>query len=327
MKFLLIYLFIFLTFCFAEDFNKLKSVEEFKNHMYKTHNYSKKELSNLFSDVEIQKDSLWFYTKEKKSDYKTYYWNDYSKGFLTQKKIQAGVDFLKEHNYYLYLAYKEYKIPSEYIVAIIGIESNYGGFMGKHPTFDTLSTLSFKDNRRNKFFKKELEEYLLMTKRERVNPREIKGSFAGAIGYCQFMPSNFKKIAVDLDKNRQVRLDRPVDAIGSIANYLRISGWERGLPVAVKVKFDGGERFDKYKTGYTTSYNRNELIGIQPEERFYYDKNVSLIKLKRKEYDELWYGTKNFKVITTYNRSSYYAMAVHQLASKIKEEYLKEKNN
>ncbi|WP_428024689.1 lytic murein transglycosylase [Arcobacter sp.] len=326
MKFLVSYIIIFTTFCFAEDFNKIKDVDEFKNYMAKKHKYNKKELSKLFANVEVQKDSLWFYTKKKKSDYKTYYWNDYSKSFLSSKKIQAGVDFLKEHNYYLYQAYKEYKIPSEYIVAIIGIESNYGGFMGKHPTFDTLSTLAFKENRRNKFFKKELEEFLVMTKRENVDPREIKGSFAGAIGYCQFMPSNFKKVAVDLDKNKQVRLDRPVDAIGSIANYLRISGWERGVPVATKVVYEG-DRFDKYKTGYTTSYNRNDLVGIEPEKRFYYDRNVSLIKLKTKENDELWYGTKNFKVITTYNKSAYYAMAVHQLATKIKEEYLKQKNN
>ena len=140
------------------------------------------------------------------------------------------------------------------------------------------------------------------------------------------MPSNFKKVAVDLDKNKQVRLDKPVDAIGSIANYLRISGWERGVPVATKVVYEG-DRFDKYKTGYTTSYNRNDLVGIEPEKRFYYDRNVSLIKLKTKKNDELWYGTKNFKVITTYNKSAYYAMAVHQLATKIKEEYLKQKNN
>lgn len=326
MKILFIYLILFTSISFAEDFNKIKEVIEFKNHMVKKHKFDKKELSNLFSDVKIQEDSLWFYKKPKKSDDKTYYWSDYSKNFLSEKKVQAGVDFLKKHNYYLYKAYKEYKIPSEYIVAIIGIESNYGGFMGNHPTFDTLSTLAFKENRRNSFFKKELEEYLVMTKKEKINPREIKGSYAGAIGFCQFMPSNFKKIAVDLDKNKQIKLDEPIDAIGSIANYLRISGWERGTPVAVKVKYEG-KRFDKFQTGYTTSYNRNDLVGIEPEKRFYYPHNVSLIKLKKEEYDELWYGSKNFKVITTYNKSTYYAMAVHQLATKIKEEYLKQKNN
>jgi membrane-bound lytic murein transglycosylase B len=326
MRLLSFLIFIFISSSFAEDFNKINGVDEFKTHMETKYKFNKEELTRLFSNVEVQKDSLWFYTKPKKSDYKTYTWANYSKDFLSQKKVQAGVDFLIKHNYYLYEAYKEYKIPSEYIVAIIGIESNYGGFMGKHPTFDTLSTLAFKENRRNDFFKRELEEYLLMTKKENISAKEIKGSFAGAIGYCQFMPSIFKKVAVDLDKNKEIRLDKPIDAIGSVANYLRISGWERGTPVAVRVKYEGN-RFDKFETGYKTSYNRNDLVGIAPRSRFHYAGNVSLIKLKEKAYDELWYGTKNFKVITTYNKSTYYAMAVHQLATKIKEEYLKQKKN
>ena len=235
------------------------------------------------------------------------------------------MEFLKKYNKYLYKAFKEYKIPSEYIVAIIGIESNYGSFMGKHPVFDTLSTLAFKENRRNNFFKKELKAYLKMVKKEKVNPKALKGSFAGAIGYCQFMPSNFKRVAVDLDENGTIRLDKPIDAIGSVAHYLRMSAWVLGMPVATRVRYEGN-RFTKFKTGYKTSYDRKELKGIRPYERFYYNKKVSLIKLKKEKYDELWYGTKNFKVITTYNRSSYYAMAVHQLAKKIKKEYLKDKS-
>ena len=236
--------------------------------------------------------------------------------------MKAGVDFLVKYNDAIHKAYKEYKIPGEYIVAIIGIESNFGGFIGKHPTFDTLSTLAFKENRRNEFFKKELEEYLLMVKKEKIDPKELKGSFAGAIGYCQFMPSMIEKVAVDFDNDGQIRLDKAIDAIGSVANYLRISGWERGVPVATKVSFEG-KRFDKYETGYKTFYNRVDLKGIRPFEKFNYNGKVSLIKLKNEKEDELWYGTKNFKVITTYNRSTYYVMAVHQLAKRIKEDYVK----
>lgn len=322
MKYIILVVLFLSTISYAEDFNKIKKVKEFKKYLFEKYNFSNDELSKLFKDVKVQKDSLNFYAKPYKSDYKTYFWSEYSKNFLSDKKVKNGVEFLKKYNKYIHKAYQEYKIPGEYIVAIIGIESNYGGFMGKHPTFDTLSTLAFKKNRRNDFFKKELEAYLLMTKKEKVNPKEIKGSFAGAIGYCQFMPSNFKKISVDLDENGQIRLDRPIDAIGSVANYLKISGWKRGEPVATRVSYKGN-RFDKYETGFKTSYDRNELKGIFPKERFYYDKKVSLIKLKNEKYDELWYGTSNFKVITTYNHSDYYAMAVHQLASKIKKEYMK----
>lgn len=324
MRFLIIVTFIFTTL-FSEDFTKIKEAKEFIEYMNKKHKYSKKELTKLFSDIELQKDSLWFYTSEKKSDYKKYYWEDYSKDFLSESKIQNGVKFLKDNNKMLYKAYKEYKIPSSYIVAIIGIESNYGKYMGKHKALDTLVTLSFKKNRRNEFFKKELEAYLLLTKKNKIDPRELESSFAGALGFCQFMPSNFEKVAVDLDGDKTIRLDMANDAIGSVANYFKMSGWKKGVPVATRVWYKGN-RFDKYETGYKTRYDRSELKGLYPYKKFYYKDKITLIKLKREKYDELWYSTSNFNVITTYNRSPYYAMAVHQLAMAIKKEYLKSKN-
>lgn len=303
----------------TKDFTMKKEVKSFINELVKEEGYSKKELENLFSKVEIQKDSLWFYTKENKGDYKTYYWEKYNKPFLTNKKVNNGVKFLKKYNKALHKAYQEYGIPGEYIVAIIGIESNYGGFMGKHPVFDTLSTLAFEKNRRNSFFKKELKAYFKMIKREKVDVKLLKGSFAGAIGYSQFMPSNFKTVAVDFDEDGQVRMDKAIDAIGSVANYFRISGWQKGVPVATRVSYKG-TRYNKLKTGYKTKYNRNDLKGIKPKTSFAYNKKVSLIKLKKEKYDELWYGSSNFRVITTYNHSSYYAMSIHLLAQKIREE-------
>lgn len=308
-----------ISFASTKDFTKKQEVKDFIKELVKEQGYSKKELNELFSKVQIQKDSLWFYTKKNKGDYKTYYWEKYNKPFLSAKKIKNGVKFLKKYNKELHRAYQDYGIPGEYIVAIIGVESNYGGFMGKHPVFDTLSTLAFEKNRRNKFFKKELKAYFKMVKREKVDVKLLKGSFAGAIGYSQFMPSNFKRVAVDFDKDGQVRMDKAIDAIGSVANYFRMSGWEKGVPVATRVSYDG-IRYDKLKTGYKTKYNRNDLKGIKPRERFHYNKKVSLIKLKKEKYDELWYGSSNFRVITTYNHSSYYAMSIHLLAKEIKKQ-------
>ena len=193
----------------------------------------------------------------------------------------------------------------------------------KYPVFDTLCTLAFEKNRRNKFFTRELREYLKMTKREDVDPREIKGSYAGAIGLGQFMPSNFEKLGVDFNNDGKVRISEPVDAIGSIANYFKQSGWKKGVPVATRVSYKG-MRFNKHKTGYIHKYSRRYLKDIYPKDKnFIYNDKVRLIKLERKKYDELWYGTKNFYVITRYNHSSYYAMAVHQLAQKIKQSYNK----
>lgn len=321
MKFLLVFIF-FISILFAEDFNKNSDVKDFINYISKKHNFSKKLLEKEFSNVEVQKESLNYYRGEKKSDYKKYDWDKYSSKYLSDKKVSDGVEFLEKYNDALYKAFKRYKIPSSYIVAIIGIESNYGSYMGKWSVFDTLATLAFKENRRNDFFKKELEEYLLITKLDKVAIREFKGSWAGAMGYCQFMPSNIKKIGVDFDNNGDIRVDKAVDAIGSVANYLYLSGWKKGVPVATRVKYKGS-RFEKFETGYKTSYKRKELKGISPYKKFYYNGEVSLIKLNKEKYDELWFGTSNFKVITTYNRSSYYAMSVHQLAQKIKKAYRK----
>ncbi|NPA60297.1 MAG: lytic murein transglycosylase B [Epsilonproteobacteria bacterium] len=316
------------------NYNENNLTKIFIEEMVTTEDFSQKELKELFCSVELQKRSLKFYAipkkvkkkvhlnKKKKKKYKRNYgtWSRYEKKLLNPKRISRGVKFMKKYRKILNRAYKKYGIPPEYITAIIGIESYYGLYTGKYPVFDTLCTLAFEKNRRNKFFKKELKEFLKMVKREGVNPKEIKGSFAGAIGLGQFMPSNFKKLGVDFDGDGRVILSEVPDAIGSIANYFKQSGWKKYMPVATRVSYKG-IRFKKHKTGYLHQYERKHLKGIYPKDKkFRYNDKVRLIKLERKKYDELWYGTHNFYVITRYNHSSYYAMAVHQLAQKIKKE-------
>ena len=312
------------------DYTNHDEAKKFIDVMVKEEKFCPDELHTLFSNVELQKRSLKFYahpkktTLHKKKKKKRYgSWSRYEKKLLNPKRIDKGIAFMLEHQETLMRAYKKYGIPAEYITAIIGVESYYGAYTGKHPVFDTLCTLAFEENRRNEFFTKELREFLKMTKREALNPRELKGSYAGAIGLGQFMPSNFEKLGVDFNNDGKVRISEPEDAIGSIANYFKQSGWKKGVPVATRVSYKG-ERFNKLKTGYLHKYSRNSLKDIFPKDKsFTYNDKVSLIKLERVKYDELWYGTKNFYVITRYNHSSYYAMAVHQLAQKIKEGYNK----
>jgi len=314
------------------NYNENNLTKIFIDDMIATEKFSKEELQDLFCKVELQKRSLRFYAipkkvkkkphlnAKKKKKYKRNYgsWSRYEKKLLTKKRVQKGIEFMQKHKNTLIRAYKEYGIPPEYITAIIGIESYYGAYTGKYRVFDTLCTLAFEKNRRNKFFTKELKEFLKMAKREELNPREVKGSYAGAIGLGQFMPSNFEKLGVDFDGDGKVRICEPEDAIGSIANYFKKSGWKRYIPVATRVSYEG-KRFRKHKTGYIHKYSRKHLKGIYPKDKsFHYNDKVRLIKLERKKYDELWYGTHNFYVITRYNHSSYYAMAVHQLAQKIK---------
>lgn len=332
MKFkILVLLSVVLSFTlYAKDYTQNKQTKDFIDMVSKKHNFDKSYLNKLFSHVNIQKVPLKIYAKRKKiirsnkKPKKIYSphgaWDRYVKYKVTPKRVKDGISYLNKFRSTFKKVEKEYGIPKEYIVAIIGVESAYGKNIGKFPVFDTLTTLSFEENRRNKFFKKQLEEFILLSYKHKVNPKNIKGSYAGAVGLGQFMPSSYKHFGVDFNKDGKVSLQNPQDAIASIANYLKENGWKTGEKVATRVSYKG-TRFKQFKTGYKTKYDRRELKGIKPKyEKWNYFKKVRLIKLSKKNYDELWYGAKNFYVITRYNQSAYYAMSIHQLAQKIKNE-------
>lgn len=319
------------SFAYIKDYTKKYEEKLFIEDLVKNYDFDKKSLYKLFSKVQVQKSSLKYYVKQtKKKDLKKkkkYYgsWDRYEKKLINDRRVKLGVDFMKRNKKYLKKAHKVFGVQAEYITSIIGIESYFGEFTGNYPIFDTLVTLAFEKNRRNDFFKNELKAFLKLTKKNKQNPKSIYGSFAGAIGLAQFMPSNFKKFAVDFNMDGKVDLYNEIDAIGSIANYFKKSGWNKQIPVVTRVAYKG-KRFNKFKTGFKYKYKRSNLKGIKPKNKnFYYPKKVYLIKLDRKKHDELWYGTSNFRAITLYNRSTYYAMAVHFLAQKIKKEYKKKK--
>lgn len=328
--FLAFFIFFFISTLHSREVNYLErnKVNEFIKTMIRDYDFEKEFLTNLFSSVEVQQTSLNYYLKPKKKDFesdeKIGSWDRYSKRFITPKRVNLGVEFIKKNEKALKKAYKKFGVEPHYITAIIGIESYFGKHKGGYLVFDTLATLAFENNRRNSFFKNELKEFLLFVKRNSLDPKKIKGSFAGASGAGQFMPSSINSTAIDFNSNKVISLDEIEDSIGSVANYLKKSGWEKGLKVATRVSYKG-KRFNRFQTGFKYSYKRKELRGIKPKDKnFYYSREVHLIKLDKLNYDELWYGTKNFYVITRYNRSDYYAMAVYQLASKIKEAYKKQ---
>lgn len=328
-KIILLLVFTTQLFSYNKDYTKNEEVKGFINSLVKYNGFNKNKLNKLFSNVYVQKSSLKYYTKVKKKDFevKRYHgsWDRYEKKLLNKRRIKLGVEFMKRNKKTLKKAYKKYGVQPEYITAIIGIESYYGEYTGSYPVFDALSTLAFEENRRNKFFKSELKAFLILMKKEHQNPRSVFGSFAGAIGLAQFMPSNFKILAVDFNKDGKTRLTDEADAIGSVANYFNKAGWNKRLPVATRVSYRG-KRFTRFKTGFKHRYRRSKLTNIKPKNgNFKYNKKVHLIKLDRQRHDELWYGTRNFYVITRYNQSNYYAMAVYQLAQKIKNKYKKSK--
>ena len=313
----------------AKDYTKKREVRVFIDRMVKHYHFNRSYLNNLFSHIKFQRRALAIYVpkyrkkwKPPKTRKKQGSWDRYEEIFLKPSKIDLGIEYMHKYRKTFSRAYKKYGVQPEYIAAIIGIESHFGKNTGKFPVLDTLTTLAFEKNRRQKFYRSELKEFLLMTRREKVNPRNVKGSFAGAIGLGQFMPSNYKTFVVDFNHDGKKRMHSPEDAIGSIAYYFKRHGWRRGQPVAVRVSYPG-KRFTGKRTGYKYTYSRASLKNISPKWNFDYHGKVHLIRLKRYGFDELWYGAHNFYVITRYNHSNYYAMAVYQLAEKLKKGYKK----
>jgi len=294
--------------------------------MHKKYKYNKEYLNTLFKNVRKNPLAPRKHLKvKKKKPVSTKYrpqgeWDIYSRMHLEHNQSNLGVEFMHEHRETLEKASSTYGVPAEYITAIIGIESYFGKNRGRYYVFDTLSHLAFGTGKRKRFYKYQLQEFLRMCYREQLEPRAIKGSRSGAIGMAQFLPSNYKHFAVDFNNDGKIRISNPSDAIGSVANYFKKNGWKRGEPVSTRVRYKGN-RFYGLKTGYKHKYHRKDLANIEPREKFSYKKKVMLIKLEKEDYDELWYGAHNFYVITRYNHSSYYAMAVHQLAQKIKTSY------
>jgi membrane-bound lytic murein transglycosylase B len=315
----------------AIDYTEVNETKRFINMMYEKFNYKKEYLYKLFKQVrkdpQVPHKTVKKIVKPLSEEYRPQgSWDIFSRVHLEHNQTELGVKFMAEHNKTLEKAYKEYGVPPEYITAIIGIESYYGKNRGLYYVFDSLTHLAFDaESKRKKFYQYQLQEFLRMCFREQVEPRRIKGSKSGAIGLAQFMPSNYKSLAVDFNNDGKIRISQPVDAIGSVANYFKKNGWKKGEPVGVRVAYKGN-RFYGLKTGLKYKYERKYLPNIYPRETFNYNKKVMLIKLEKEKYDELWYATNNFYVITRYNHSDYYAMAVHQLAQKIKSNYNKKYN-
>ena len=335
-KIVLIVIFLLSMTIQAKDYTQKKEVQQFINMMVKKHHFNRWYLKKLFKNVQFQRRALSIFNpkfrkKPKKSSKKKRFpkhgsWDRYKKHLLGDTRVQEGVKYMRDNRNIFHKVYKKYGVPPEYITAIIGIESHYGQNRGKFPAFDTLTTLAFERNRRSKYFKYELEKLLLLSKRDKFNPKKVKSSYAGAIGLGQFMPSSYV-YAVDFNKDGRRSMQTASDAIAGIANYFKKNGWTKWKPVATPVSFKGN-RFNAKKTGYLHKYSRSKLKGIVPKDKKWnYHGKVRLLKLDRYKHDELWYGTKNFYVITRYNHSTYYAMAVHQLAQKIKKEYKKKYGN
>ena len=240
-------------------------------------------------------------------------WLEYRTIFINPKYINGGLQFWQRHADALQRAETHYGVPQEIIVALIGIETRYGNNSGKYSVLDALITLAFDYPRRADFFRSELEQYLLLARDQNFDFSNVQGSYAGAMGIPQFMPSSYRKYAVDFsDDGKLDLLHDPVDAIGSVANYLRQYGWLSGEPVAVRASVGGNGRVGNLTELHTVA--EWAASGVQPDKQVAADKTSRLVDFTVAEGKEYWLAFNNFEVITRYNNSDYYAMSVHQLA-------------
>jgi membrane-bound lytic murein transglycosylase B len=244
-------------------------------------------------------------------------WTRYRAKFLTQANISNGAAFWDRNAATLARAEAKYGVPAQYVVGILGVETRWGAYMGKTRIIDALATLAFDYPRRSAYFTDELEQFLVMTRDERIDPFQPVGSFAGAMGLGQFMPGSFHKYAVDFDGNGHRNLWDVEDAIGSVANYFASHGWRRGEPVAMPARATSAVAT---KAGFDTRYSLASLQadGITPVSAVATPGEVSLLRLDVGSGYDYWIGFHNFYVITRYNHSTNYAMAVFQLGQAIK---------
>ncbi|WP_075183582.1 lytic murein transglycosylase B [Pantoea sp. 1.19] len=242
-------------------------------------------------------------------------WLRYRDKFITPDNVQNGVAFWNQYQTTLQRASQTYGVPPEIIVGIIGVETRWGRVMGKTRIIDALATLSFAYPRRADYFSGELETFLLMARSEQDDPLALRGSFAGAMGYGQFMPSSFKSFAVDFNGDGHINLWDPEDAIGSVAHYFQQHGWQPGQPVAVPAQGQAPRLENGFKTRYTAA--QLNAAGLRPQQPLLDEQQVSLLRLDVGTDYQYWYGLPNFYAITRYNHSTHYAMAVWQLGEAV----------
>ena len=245
-------------------------------------------------------------------------WQRYRGRFVEPLRIREGRAFMAEHAATLERAEQQYGVPRQVVTAIIGVETIYGRHTGNFPVIGALATLAFDYPPRADLFRRELGELFLLARDQKRDVGSYRGSYAGALGYPQFLPSSWRRYAVDFDQDGRVDLiDSPTDAIGSVAAYLKEHGWEPGEPVVQRVLVDSSTLAPLLESGIEPVLDTDRLLaaGIRPLGRELTPKPAAVIDLITPDAPtEYWLGFKNFYVITRYNKSSFYAMAVHQLS-------------
>ncbi|ORU91900.1 MAG: lytic murein transglycosylase B [Cycloclasticus sp. symbiont of Bathymodiolus heckerae] len=311
-----------LSACATKPSAKPDIYHDFIEKMVSEHQFDRDELSALLNKAVVKESILKAMSSPAERRLE---WHSYRRIFLKPNRINGGIKFWAENKALLDAASKKYGVPAEIIVAIIGVETRYGGNTGSYKVLDSLTTLGFHFPKRAKFFKSELEHFLLLCREEGFDPYEPKGSYAGAMGKSQFISSSYRAYAVDGDgDNKRDLWNSHADIINSVAHYFAKHGWKNSTLVTQQTTVKG----DTHKSLLSRSLKPKNTLKQLAQKQVKTpadipdDTIVKLLKLNQKDHSEYWLTFHNFYVITRYNHSHLYAMAVYQLGQEIKKGFL-----
>lgn len=298
------------------DFSSRADVQVFIDEMVASHGFNREELVSLFARAERQQPILDAIARPAE---RVLVWHQYRDIFIEEARIAQALAFWNEQEAALADAERVYGVPPEYVLAILGVETRFGRVTGRWRVIDALSTLAFDYPPRATFFRRELGEFLLLAREEGRNPLTLTGSYAGAMGYGQFIPSSYRHYAVDFDGDGLRDIwGNPRDAVGSVANYFHVHGWQRDGLVALPVEGEGQalEPLANASLDLTHTVAELEQLGLAAT-GLPADTRATLYRMEYEEGARYWLGFNNFHVITRYNRSRLYALAVHELSQVI----------
>jgi membrane-bound lytic murein transglycosylase B len=307
-----------LSFSCLAEIKQQDAMNEFITKMVTEHQFNQKKLEQLFKKVEIKEQIL----KTISAPAEGLSWQKYRKIFITDRRIDGGVKFWQENEQTLASVEQIYGVPAEIIVAIIGVETRYGENTGNHRIIDALSTLAFAYPKRSSFFISELEHFLILCREENMDPLEPTGSYAGAMGVPQFMPSSYRSYAADFDgDNLRDIWTNQKDVIASVGNYFSRHQWQTGKEITFPVSAVPEIYKQALTPGLKPDITVAELntLGVRTPKDLDAATKVKLLAFTTDKGDELWIGLENFYVITRYNHSHLYAMAVFQLSQAIRD--------
>ena len=303
----------------AYNYLAKKNVHTFINMMVKKYHFKRDYMTDVLRDAKLDRDTLARYTGRYKVGTTNGSWERYKAHVLDKKSLAKAKKFKKSYYPTLLRASKVYDVDMDYIVGFMGVESKFGEYTGDYNILDALATLAFHKNRMQKFFKNELKHLFLFAREKGYSITKLEGSFAGAMGCVQQVPSVARRHKSDFNGDGVTNPWDLEDCIGSIAKFMHKNGWKKGALVAVPASYKG-KRYKGLKTSHRKTLPLSTILkhGIKSKKPFT-ESRAYLLKNRNLTHDDLWLGAKNFRVLTRYNNSTSYGMAIHLIAQYVKD--------